>query len=118
MSDATETQTVRFELLGIQRVRDCGRLIALAVVEIDVAGVVIVLQGVQAIREGAGIVIKPPHHRAADGKLRPSIGLPRSLSDALAAEVREHFENLSGLTGAHATPGTYPQNRVSESGGR
>jgi len=93
----TDTQTVRFELLGFQRMRDAGRLKALAVVEIEIAGVVVVLQGVQVMAEpSGGMAVRPPHHRAADGQLRPSVGLPKALRDALAAEV------LAAVTGATA----------------
>ena len=48
----TDTVAVEYRVLGVEPVRGAGRLEALAAIELDVAGVVIVLQGVQLRRRG------------------------------------------------------------------
>ena len=84
----SETETVRYEVLGIEPVRGSARLIALAVVEIEIAGVPITLQGVQVLRAPDGRTeIRSPAFRDAGGVWRSAIILPDALRDALGAEV-------------------------------
>lgn len=87
-----ETVPVRFEVLGVERV-DRGRLVALANVLVDVAGVELTLQGVQVVREADGVVVRAPAFRhPRDGRWLPAVLLPPELRDAIGAEV------LSGMS--------------------
>ena len=45
-----EHVTVTMTVLGVEQVRNRGPLIGLAIVELDIAGVIITLQGVQLLR--------------------------------------------------------------------
>jgi hypothetical protein len=60
-----ETVPVTFTLDGIERVQGAGRLVALAIVTLDVAGgVEITLQGVQVRRRAdGGLECSPPTFR-------------------------------------------------------
>ncbi|MFC7552648.1 hypothetical protein ACFQU7_10855 [Pseudoroseomonas wenyumeiae] len=86
----SETQTVRYEVLGIEPVRGAGKLVALAVVEVEVEGVTFTLQGVQVRQEAAGPVCQAPVFRhPKDGRWLPAVVLPPALADAIAVEVLE-----------------------------
>ncbi|WP_159726165.1 hypothetical protein [Methylosinus sp. Ce-a6] len=84
-ADTTEAVvTVQF----IDRVASSDKLVAMAVVEIEVAGVVILLQGVKAVkRPGGGLACEAPCFRAPDGRWLPAAILPPDLAEGLAAEV-------------------------------
>jgi hypothetical protein len=83
-----EMMAVEYTVLGLAPVRDAGRLIALANVEIAIGGVAIVLQGVQLIRDAAGNVsVQAPRFRDGAGVWRSAVILPDSLRDALGDEV-------------------------------
>jgi len=86
--DMTDTSTVRFEVRGIEQAH-AGRLVALAIVAIDIEGVELVLQGVQVLRgAGGGWVVRAPVWRhPGSGKWVPAIVLPDELRDAIASEV-------------------------------
>ncbi len=91
MSDV-ERIAVTITVLGVERVRDKGQLIGLAIVELDVAGVVITLQGVQVLRSPDGsLSCRPPQFRRANGAWTPAIVLPPDLAEALGAEVIAHL---------------------------
>lgn len=97
-SDEAETLAVEFTVTGIQMVRGSGRLIALANAEVDVAGVVIALHGVQVIREPPGVIsVRAPQFRDAGGTWRSAVILPDALRDALGREV------LAALPGGAST---------------
>lgn len=82
------TQAVEFTVLGVERVRDRGPLVGLAVVELDVAGVVVTLQGVQVVRTPAGLECRSPVFRhPSRGTWLPGVMLPTELAKAMAAEV-------------------------------
>ena len=57
------TATVTFVVTGLERIEGAGRLIALATVEIDLEGVVVVIQGVQVIRDRRRITTQAPRFR-------------------------------------------------------
>jgi len=80
---------VQFTVIGVELVRGAGRLIGLAVVELDVAGVVLTLQGVQVLRrpDGTAECRAPVWRHPASGRHVPAVVLPDELRDALAAEV-------------------------------
>jgi len=74
--DQPEKSTVNITVLSVTPARG-GRLFALASVEIDIGGVVIVLHGIRALRvEPAGTRIELPKIRNAAGLLRPAVTLP------------------------------------------
>jgi len=84
----TDTSTVRFEVRGIERVHG-GRVVALAIIAIDIEGVELVLQGVQIMREpnGGWMVRAPVWRHPKNGKWVPSIILPDELWQAIGAEL-------------------------------
>ena len=88
----SETQTVAFKLLGLDKLPGNGSLVALAVVELDVCGVVITLQGVRVVREAGKLAVRSPAFRdPRDGLWRSTTLLPPSLTQALADEMFECF---------------------------
>jgi hypothetical protein len=91
MSDAVG---VTYELLHIERVANAGALIGLASVELAVAGVCLVLQGVQVRKQADGTLscVAPQFRHARSGRWLPCLLLPEALSAAIAHEV------LSALT--------------------
>ena len=65
MRQGNEIVPVRFEMLAIERV-DCGRLVGLGAVEIDIAGISLKLTGVQIVRYAPYILeYNPPAFRHA-----------------------------------------------------
>ncbi len=84
-----ETVGVAYTVLGVEPARDRGVLIGLAVVEMDIAGVVIVLQGVRVLRraDGGRECAAPVFRHPVSGAWLPGVVLPPELSAALAAEV-------------------------------
>lgn len=49
-----ETVPVEYRVIGTESVHGRGRLERLAVVEVEIAGIVLTLQGVQVMRDPAG----------------------------------------------------------------
>ena len=91
MSDV-EQVTVLMTVIGVEQVRDRASLIGLAIVELDIAGVVITLQGVQVLRSPDGsLVCRSPQFRRADGKWTSAAVLPPELAEALGLEVLAHL---------------------------
>ena len=84
-----ETVTCQVEVLGIDPVRGAGRLLALANVLVDVAGVSLTLQGIRVMRTpGGGLTVEAPAFRhPSTGRLHPAVLLPPELRDAIGAEV-------------------------------
>ena len=94
----TDTMAVEFTVTGVEMLRGSGRLIALANVDLDVAGVVLALQGVQIMRDAAGgLTVRAPQFRGAGGTWRSAVVLPDALREALGAEV------LASMPGGGAT---------------
>ncbi len=94
MSDATpdqpETMPVRFTVRSVEPVHGRGILVGLAVVEMDVSGVVFMLQGVQIIATpGSGKVEcrAPMWRHPSRGTWIPGVLLPPELADVMAHEV-------------------------------
>lgn len=85
----TDTSSVGFEVRSIEPVHGAGRLVALAVVAVDIDGVELVLQGVQVMREpDGGWRVRPPVWRhPGSGAWVPAVVLPDELRDAIGAEV-------------------------------
>jgi len=92
--DDVERITVIMTVMGVEQVRDKGALIGLAIVELDIAGVVIVLQGVQVLRLPNGsLACRSPQFRRADGAWTSAAVLPPDLAEALGAEVLAHLRS-------------------------
>lgn len=85
----TETVPVTYTVIGVERVHGTGKLVGLAIVEIDVAGVIVTLQGVQVVREPDGALsCKPPSFRhPKSGRWLAAVVLPSTLAEAIGHEV-------------------------------
>ncbi len=82
------TATVTFVVTGLQRIVGAGRLVALATVEIDLEGVVVLVQGVQVIRQRGRISTQAPRFRnPQSGAWMPAVILPDELGGAIAREL-------------------------------
>jgi hypothetical protein len=90
----SETVGVRIEVLGIERVHGCGKLIAVANVQIDVYDISLVLQGCQirTTDDGKYLAQAPRWRHPHDGKW---IVGPKSLTDALGAELIEAIQDMT-----------------------
>ncbi len=87
-----ERVTVTVTVLGVEQVRGKGPLIGLAIVELDIAGVVITLQGVQVLRLPNGsLACRSPQFRRVNGAWTSAAVLPADLSEAVGAEVISHL---------------------------
>jgi hypothetical protein len=88
MSTASGTATVTFVVTGVERIRGAGRLVALAAVEIDLEGVVVLVQGIQVIRDRGRIATQAPRFRdPRSGAWLPAVVLPEELGAAIAKEL-------------------------------
>src|SRR4051812_15481082 len=90
--DVLDSVPVQFEVLGVERVQ-FGRIVALANVEIGVADVTFVLQGVRIVkgRSGGMSVEGPTWHHPRQHRDVPAVLLPDELRDAIGAEVIERL---------------------------
>jgi hypothetical protein len=94
----TETIPVEYRVLGVERAIGTGRLLALANVEIDVAGVVLRLQGVQVRRGTKGLECSAPVWRHPHlGRWLPAVTLPPELLRAIAVDVLDAFNAIYGF---------------------
>jgi hypothetical protein len=83
-----ETTEALVTVLSVEPVAGSGKLIALAAVEIEIAGIPIRLQGVKIVRRPDGrLNCEPPCYRGPDGRWLPAAVLPPDLGEGLAAEV-------------------------------
>lgn len=88
----SETTSVSIEVLGVEPSRGTGRLIGLAIVRIEVAGVEMTLQGVRVELSAAGLTVHSPTFRhPRDGRSLPALLLPPELTAAIGAQVLEHL---------------------------
>lgn len=86
------TATVTFVVTRVERLSGAGRLVALATVEIDLEGVVIVVQGVQVIRHRGRITTQAPRFRnPRTGIWTPAVILPDELGCAIARELHREL---------------------------
>ncbi len=86
---------VTFVVTNPRRI-DSRKLFALVDVEMEVAGVSFVIQGVQARKVSEGTSIHLPTYKDHDGAWQSAVRLPEELRDPLAAAVLE-FLVTSGL---------------------
>jgi hypothetical protein len=92
MTDGTVPVTVT--VLQIDRI-SAGKLLALASVEIEIAGVSLEMRGLRVIRTAPGRVgVEPPCYRGATGAAVPAVILPEELSAAIANAVLDEFESI------------------------
>ena len=101
------TATVTFVVTGLEYISGAGRLVALATVEIDLEGVVIVVQGVQLIRHRGRISTQAPRFRnPRNGVWMPAVILPKELGLAIAEELHQMLMRRGSvaLPDALATP--------------
>jgi stage V sporulation protein G len=88
---------VTFVVTGFERISGAGRLVALATVEIDLEGVVIVIQGVQVIRHRRRITTQAPRFRdPRTGAWTPAVILPHELGAAIAGELHQMLTRQPG----------------------
>lgn len=102
------TATVSFVVTGLERICGAGRLVALANVEIDLEGVVVLVQGVQVIRHRGHVTTQAPRFRnPKTGAWLPAVILPDELGVAIAEELHHLLKRQSGriaLADLIATP--------------
>ena len=102
------TATVTFVVTALERISGAGRLVALATVEIDLEGVVVVVQGVQLIRHRGRISTQAPRFRnPRTGVWMPAVILPEELGVAIAEELHRMLMRRPGavaLPDVLATP--------------
>ncbi len=73
-----------------------NKLLALAIVELDIGGAVLELQGVQVVRLATGLVCRtPPFRHPRDGRWLPGIVLPPEVMDAVANMVLDAFAEVA-----------------------
>ena len=86
--DTCEKQTVALTVRGAVPVQGRGALIGLAVVELNIAGVELVLQGVTVMRTPAGVEVRSPVWRhPSTGQWLPGVLLPPELASALTTQT-------------------------------
>ena len=85
----TETQPVTFTVQSIDPVQGAGRLMAFATVIMEIAGVEMLMQGVQVLREANGnaTVQAPTFRHPRTGRWLPALVLPPELREAIGNEV-------------------------------
>lgn len=95
----SETVTARFEVLGVERVCQAGRLLALANVALDMGGVELTVQGVRVFRcaDGSLAVSGPQWRHPRTGRWMPGVLLPPDLAKAMGGEVIAAYVNEWGV---------------------
>jgi len=83
----SDTVPCRVAVLGVAPIRGAGRLAALAEVEIEVAGVALLLRGVQVVEGPIGREVRAPQFRDTRGQWAPAIVLPPELHEAMHGAV-------------------------------
>ena len=82
------TSTVTVTVTDVERVEGAGRLIALAVIELELDGVALVVQGVRVVRQSNRIATEAPRFRdPRTGQWVPALILPDEFGRAIAREV-------------------------------
>jgi hypothetical protein len=90
---SADTQTCVVRVLGLVPVRGSGRLVAMAGVVVEIAGVELLLRGVQVVRGPHGLECRPPQFRDADGQWAASIVLPPELQEAIGNAVLDQVHD-------------------------
>jgi hypothetical protein len=96
MTDGPDTASVPIEvtIIGHEAVKHRGTLIAWAIIDVDIAGVVIRLQGVEIHQSRLGrLTIAAPQFRAANGVRHAAVLMPPEvMRTALELFVQERME--------------------------
>ena len=89
MSDAAEYIGVRYEVLGVERCKGSGSLVAIATVRVTIYDLEFVFQGLQIRTTSDGkFAVRSPHFRhPRTGVLHPAVMAPLDLQDAIGAEL-------------------------------
>ena len=88
MTAEPDSVPVAFTVSSVRRLAGAGHLLALATVTIDLAGVEMVLHGVQVLRTAAGqLRCQAPRFRAHTGAWEPAVTMPEELEAAIGREV-------------------------------
>jgi hypothetical protein len=89
MSDAPEYVGVRYEVVGIERCKGSGNLVAIAIVRVHVHDLEFTFQGLQVRQERDGkFAVRSPHFRhPRTGVWFPSVLAPLDLQNAIADEL-------------------------------
>jgi hypothetical protein len=89
MTEAATT-IVTFTVTDVEPVRGAGRLVALAKVELELDGVVLVMQGVRVMRQRDRITTQAPRFRdPRTGDWIPALIVPEELGQAIARELHQ-----------------------------
>lgn len=73
---------------AIEHVRGSCGVTALAAVEVEIAGLAMVVQGIRVVRApGGGLCCLPPAFRHPDGRWRSAVMVSAELSDTISAAV-------------------------------
>lgn len=86
MSD--DTTTVKITVIDVQRIT-AGKLFALATVEIDIDGIVLLVHGIQAVWTDEGTQIDPPRYRGPNGVWSAAVTLPHEVKKPIGKAVIE-----------------------------
>ena len=88
---------VSFTVIGVERVHGRGKLVGIAIVEIDVGGIVLTLQGVQVLKVPGARTLTcsaPMFRNPRDGQWIPSVLFPPELTGPLEDELLAAFRAL------------------------
>ena len=89
MTEAATT-IVTFTVTDVEPVRGAGRLVALAKVELELDGVVLIMQGVRVMRQRDLITMQAPRFRdPRTGNWVPALIVPAELGEAIAREIHK-----------------------------
>jgi hypothetical protein len=89
MTEAATT-IVTFRVTDVEHVHGAGRLVALAKVELELDGVVLVMQGVRVMRQRDIITMQAPRFRdPRTGNWLPALIVPAELGQAIGRELHQ-----------------------------
>ena len=93
--DEVRQVSVTFQIEHVERVKNAGRLYALARVALDVDGIEMRLQGVRVVRQPTGLLaVEAPQFRQPGGEWVPAVTLPPELKQAIAQDILDIVDTL------------------------
>ena len=93
----SDTVPVQIRCDGVERLKGSGSLVGMAIVQVNIGGIEIGLQGVQVRNRAGRLVTQAPQFRCPrSGRWLPCIVLPPELSDAIGAEVNQAMQESVG----------------------